>query len=142
MAEVYDDFQQGLSLLHSGDVHAAAVLLKRAVEAEPDKSSIREACGRALFASGQFAEALAEFQAVLEISPVNDYAHFAAGLSLGRLGRFEEALGHLKLAAVMKPGNETYERAIQGLEIRRSYRAEVRKRMEAARELRDRRSTG
>jgi hypothetical protein len=49
--DVYDLYQRGIALLQSGDYAAAAVPLKRARELEPDKASIREALGRALFHS-------------------------------------------------------------------------------------------
>ena len=42
---------RGRRLLEEGDCHAATVPLQRARELEPDKASIREALGRALFGS-------------------------------------------------------------------------------------------
>jgi tetratricopeptide (TPR) repeat protein len=112
MSAVYEWYQRGLALLDAGDVHAAATLLARAAEAEPEKGSIREALARAYFRARRFAAALDEFGAALEISPVNDYAHFGAGLCLGRLGRLPEAVGHLRLANIMRPGNKDYEGAL------------------------------
>ena len=49
--DVYELFQNGTRLLEEHDFHAAAVPLRRARELEPDKTSIREALGRALFGS-------------------------------------------------------------------------------------------
>jgi tetratricopeptide (TPR) repeat protein len=109
---VYEWYQRGLALLQTGDVHAAATLLERAVAVEPEKGSIREALARAYFRSRRFSAALGEFTVALEISPVNDYAHFGAGLCLGRLGRLHEAVGHLRMANVMRPGNDDYEGAL------------------------------
>ncbi len=138
MAEpVYEWFQQGMSLLRSGDAHAAATVLERALAAEPDKASVREALARAYYASDRFDDALEQFRVVLEMSPVNDYAIFGAGLCLGRLGRLDEAVGHLKMAAVMRPDNDDYSAAVRRWEIRRSYRADVRQRMDAARQRRE-----
>ena len=54
---------------------------------EPDKSSIREALGRAYFRSARFDEARDEFAAVVERYPVNDFAHFCLGRSLEKTGR-------------------------------------------------------
>ena len=54
---------------------------------EPDKSSIREALGRAYFRSARFEQAREEFAAVVERHPVNDYAHFCLGRSLEKTGR-------------------------------------------------------
>jgi tetratricopeptide (TPR) repeat protein len=112
MPPVYEWYQRGLTLLEAGDVHAAATVLARAAEAEPEKGSIREALARAYFRASRFNAALDEFAAALEISPANDYAHFGAGLCLGRLGRLNEAVGHLRMANVMRPGNDDYEAAL------------------------------
>jgi tetratricopeptide (TPR) repeat protein len=112
MALVYEWYQRGLALLSSGDAHAAATLLERAVDVEPEKASLREALARAYFASRQYHQALEQFIIALDMSPVNDYAHFGAGLCLGRLGRLDEACGHLKMATVMAPDNEDYENAL------------------------------
>ena len=78
----YDLFKKGSALLEAGDFAAAAIPLERARSIEPDKSSIREALGRAYFRSGRFEEAAEEFEAVVERHPVNDYAHFCLGRRL------------------------------------------------------------
>lgn len=116
MPPVYEWYQRGLTLLETGDVHAAATVLARAAEAEPEKGSIREALARAYYRAHRFSAALDEFGAALEISPANDYAHFGAGLCLGRLGRLNEAVGHLRMANVMRPGNDDYEAALSRYE--------------------------
>ena len=72
----YELFKKGSELLDRGDFNAAAIPLERARDLEPDKSSVREALGRAYFRSGQFQKAAVEFEAVVERHPVNDYAHF------------------------------------------------------------------
>ena len=89
--DVYELFQNGTRLLEGHDFHAAAVPLRRARDLEPDKTSIREALGRALFGSQRYAEAVAEFEAIVERAPTNDYALFCLGRSLQQLGRHEEA---------------------------------------------------
>lgn len=119
MTPVYEWYQRGLSLLARGDAHAAATVLERAVEAEPEKFSLRETLGRAYYTAGRYAAALEQFTRALEIDPVDDYAHFGAGLSLSRLGRFGEGLGHLKMAAVMRPDNDDYRQAVSRAELRR-----------------------
>ena len=48
MESVYDLFQRGTALLEGGNFHAAVVPLARARDLAPDKTSIREALGRAL----------------------------------------------------------------------------------------------
>ena len=116
MTDVYDWYQQGLALLAAGDSHAAATVLERAVDAEPDKGSLRECLGRAYYGSRRFGAALEQFTRALDIEPANDYAHFGAGLSLGKLGRLDRAVGHLKLAAVMRPQNDDYSSALRRFE--------------------------
>lgn len=137
MESVYEWYQRGMALLRNGDAHAAATVLERAAAAEPDKGSVREALARAYFSSGRYQDALDEFFSVLDLGPTNDYAHFGAGLCLSRLGRLDEAVGQLKLATAMHPASEDYRAALGRAELRRSYRADVRRRMDAARKRRD-----
>lgn len=108
MDDVYDLYQRGMSLLEDGHFHAATVPLARAADLEPDKTSIREALGRAYFRSRQFDEARAEFEAVVERAPTNDYALFCLGRSLLQLGRAAEARKPLTLAATMNPKRHDY----------------------------------
>ena len=105
----YELFQKGSDLLEKGDFMAASVPLERARDLEPDKSSIREALGRAYFRSARFAQAAEEFAAVLERYPVNDYAHFCLGRSLENSGRRAEARKHAALAACMRPDRKDYQ---------------------------------
>ena len=87
MDDVYDLYQRGMALLEDGHFHQATIPLAKARDLEPDKTSIREALGRAYFRSGGFEEARAEFEAVVERAPTNDYALFCLGRSLMMLGR-------------------------------------------------------
>ena len=84
---VYELYRRGSELLEAGDFDAATIPLERARRLEPDKSSIREALGRAYFRSARFAKAAEEFAAVVERYPVNDFAHFCLGRSLEKTGR-------------------------------------------------------
>ena len=105
---VYDLYQRGTRLLEDGDFHAATVPLGRAAEIEPDKTSIREAHGRALFRSQQYEQAAAEFEAVVDRAPTNDFALFCLGRSLQLLGRHREATHPLALAANLRPERGDY----------------------------------
>jgi Flp pilus assembly protein TadD len=89
--------------------------LSRAKLVEPEKGSIREALGRALFLSGRMARARREFAKAVQIEPVNDYAHFGLALACERTGQRTRAIAHLKLAVAMRPGVEHYERALARL---------------------------
>jgi tetratricopeptide (TPR) repeat protein len=105
---VYELFQRGSELLACGDFAAAAVPLSRARSLEPDKASIREALGRALFHSQRYREAAEELGALAAASPTDDYAHFCLGRSLQQLGRHREACGPLAIAACMRPERSEY----------------------------------
>jgi Flp pilus assembly protein TadD len=105
---VYELFTRGSQLLADGDAHAASVPLSRARDLAPDKASIREALGRALFKSQRYDEAAAEFEAVVELAPVNDYALFCLGRSLQLCGRHAEARHPLALASNLRPERVDY----------------------------------
>jgi len=108
MDDVYDLYQRGMALLEDGHFHQATIPLAKARDLEPDKTSIREALGRAYFRSGGFEEARAEFEAVVEHAPTNDYALFCLGRSLMMLGRDAEARKPLTLAVNMNPKRRDY----------------------------------
>jgi Flp pilus assembly protein TadD len=108
----YEAFQEGSRLLATASAHAAAVVLERARDLEPDQGSIREALGRAYFRSGRFSEARTEFARAVEIDPVNDYALFGLGLSLLREGDRDGARRPLKLAVAMRPDQPDYQAAL------------------------------
>jgi Flp pilus assembly protein TadD len=109
VADVYELFCNGKRLLEEGDFHAATVPLSRARELEPDKDSIREALGRALFRAQRYEEAAREFEAIVEHKPTDDYAQFCLGRSLQQLGRHAEAQGPLTLAATLQPQRADYQ---------------------------------
>ena len=105
---VYDLYRRGSELLENGDYSAAAIPLEQARQYEPDKTSIREALGRAYFRSGRYERARDEFAAVVERSPVNDFAHFCLGRSLAMTGNRTAARRHLRLAAGLRPDRADY----------------------------------
>ena len=104
----YELYTRGVELLENGDFAAAAVPLGKVAAREPEKSSVREAHGRALFRSRRFGEAAAEFEAVVEHAPTNDYALFCLGRSLQLQGRHAEARKPLALASCLRPEREDY----------------------------------
>jgi Flp pilus assembly protein TadD len=106
--ETYDLYRRGMSLLERGDYYAAAVPLGKAALREPEKSSVREALGRAYFRARRFREAATEFEAVVERYPVNDYAHFCLGRALALSGRSDRARRHLAIAANLRPERRDY----------------------------------
>jgi Flp pilus assembly protein TadD len=105
---LYSLYQRGMALLESGDFDQATVPLRKAARLAPDKTSIREALGRAYFRSRRFPEAAEEFEAVVERYPVNDYAHFCLGRALSLSGRPDRARRHLAIAANLRPERRDY----------------------------------
>ena len=110
MAEeaLYSLYRRGVELLEDGSFDAATVPLSEAARRAPEKSSIREALGRAYFRNRQFAEAATEFEAVVETHPVNDFAHFCLGRALSLTGETERARHHLALASNLRPERRDY----------------------------------
>src|SRR5205823_12176391 len=106
--DVYELFQRGTELLEAGHNHQATVPLSRARDLAPDKTSIREALGRALFRAQRYEQAAVEFQAVVDRAPTNDFALFCLGRSLQMLGRHAEARQPLAQPAGMQPGRHDY----------------------------------
>jgi Flp pilus assembly protein TadD len=108
MEDVYELFQRGTALLEAGHNHQATIPLSRARDLDPDKTSIREALGRALFRSARYEQASQEFQAVVDRAPTNDYALFCLGRSLQLMGRHAEARRPLALASTLRPERADY----------------------------------
>jgi tetratricopeptide (TPR) repeat protein len=108
MDSVYELYRRGCDLLDHGDYQAAIVPLTRARELEPDKASIREALGRALFHAQRYERAAAEFGALAAQSPTNDYALFCLGRAMQQLGRHREACHPLALACSLRPERSDY----------------------------------
>jgi Flp pilus assembly protein TadD len=103
---VYTLYSRGRQFLATGHPHQAVVVLERAAAREPDKGSIREALGRALYMTGRWQRARVEFAKAVDIDPVNHYAHFGLGLSCAKTGDRNSAVAHLKLAVAMAPLEE------------------------------------
>jgi len=105
---LYSLYMKGMSLLEAGDYEQASVPLRKAARLAPEKSSVREALGRALFRSRRFEEAVPEFEAVVERYPVNDFAHFCLGRALTLCGDRDRARRHLAIAANLRPERRDY----------------------------------
>ena len=105
---LYQLYRKGMSLLESGDFAQATVPLSKAARMAPEKSSIREALGRAYFHSRRYQEAAREFEAVVERYAVNDFAHFCLGRALTLSGRPDRARRHLAIAANLRPERDDY----------------------------------
>jgi Flp pilus assembly protein TadD len=113
--DVYDWYQRGVKLLQEGSPAAAAALLERAADAEPDSRSIREALARAQFNSRQYVEAASSFRQIVDANPAEDYAYFGLGLSLWRTGDIEGAQEPLAIAVAMRPDENHYVSALKSV---------------------------
>ena len=107
-AELYRLYRQGVELLEDGSFGEATVPLAEVARRAPEKTSVREALGRAYFRNRQFDEAVTEFEAVVESHPVNDFAHFCLGRALSLTGERERARHHLALASNLRPERSDY----------------------------------
>lgn len=104
----YRLYRRGVELLEDGSFGAATIPLAEAARRAPEKSSVREALGRAYFRNHQFAKAVTEFEAVVESHPVNDFAQFCLGRALSLSGEPERARHHLALASSLRPERNDY----------------------------------
>lgn len=104
----YTLYRRGIELLEDGDFVDAAEPLAEAARRAPEKSSVREALGRAYYRAGRFAQAAREFEAVIESHHVNDYAHFCLGRALSKTGELDRARHHLALASNLRPDRGDY----------------------------------
>jgi Flp pilus assembly protein TadD len=104
----YNLYRRGIELLEDGDFEEATAPLAEAARRAPEKSSVREALGRAYYRAGRFAQAAVEFEAVVETHHVNDYAHFCLGRALSMTGQKRRARHHLALASNLRPDRRDY----------------------------------
>ena len=111
----YDLFERGRRFLAHGHPHQAAMLLGRAKLLEPEKASIREALGRALYMAGRPRRARREFAKAVALNPSDDYAHFALALACERTGQRDRARGHARLAVALHPDVFEYQAALERL---------------------------
>ncbi|MGB7685773.1 MAG: tetratricopeptide repeat protein [Solirubrobacterales bacterium] len=106
--ETYTLYRRGIELLEDGDFEHATEPLAEAARRAPEKSSVREALGRAYYRAGRFAQAAVEFEAVIETHHADDYAHFCLGRALSKTGQKARARHHLALAANLRPDRRDY----------------------------------
>ena len=119
--EPHEWFRRSRDLLDRGDAGASLVLIDRVLDADPSSWAAREIRARALFDSQNFVAAAEEFERITLARPDDDYAHYGLGMSLWRLQRFPDAADHLALAAVMRPTDDRYVRALT--QVRATLRA-------------------
>lgn len=77
--------------LAQGDLHAAALNYRRAIELHPDFAEVHDSLGVILEKQGDLAGAAACFRRALELKPDLAEAHYNLGIVLDRQGQLEEA---------------------------------------------------
>jgi Flp pilus assembly protein TadD len=97
----YELLKRGESLLRSKNPAQAAVVLSRARSLEPEKTSIREALGRAYYNCGDYLRAADEFSYVIERYPTNHYAHYCLSRCAEMIGDEQLSRRHYSLAIAM-----------------------------------------
>ncbi|MCW2879998.1 MAG: hypothetical protein JWQ95_4098 [Sphaerisporangium sp.] len=111
--DVYEWFQRGVKLLKDGSPAAAAAILARAADAEPESRSIRETLARAQFNSRRYEDAADSFRWIVAANPTEDYAYFGLGMALWRTGDMEAAQEPLTIAVAMRPDLRDYVSALK-----------------------------
>jgi Flp pilus assembly protein TadD len=101
-------YRRGIELLEDGSFEEATEPLAEVAKREPEKSSVREALGRAYFRAHHYRDAATEFEAIVEKDPVDDYAHFCLGRALSKTGETKRARHHLALASNLRPDRRDY----------------------------------
>lgn len=96
----YELLKRGESFLRSRHPAQAAVVLERARRQEPERTSIREALGRAYYNSGRYEQAADEFRLVVDLYPTNGYAHYCLGRCGEKLGDELLTRRHFRLASL------------------------------------------
>lgn len=108
--DLYDAYRNGTELLARGDFHAAAIPLGQVREQAPEKASVREAYGRALFGAQRYREAAEEFEALVQRAPTDHHALFCLGRCMQKIGKHAEARAPLAQACLLAPGRKDYAR--------------------------------
>ena len=115
MSKTYYYYQKGKNCLQQKDLVRAIIYLEKAMKAEPEKASIREALAIASYNLGFYPMARDHFRKALEIDAANHFAYYGLGLSVAKLGKIEAARGQIRIAAVMDPDCQDYHNALQKL---------------------------
>lgn len=93
----------GLALAERGQLDAAIVEFRQALQLAPDNAPAHWHLGAALASQGAHVEATAHLARSVELDPANSQAHGDLGLMLARQGRLDEAVVHLERAIALDP---------------------------------------
>jgi tetratricopeptide (TPR) repeat protein len=91
------------ALVGLGEGERALAEVRRAVESEPDSSTVRGRYGKVLMDLGRFEEALREVDRAIELDPEYGLLHLNRAAVLNNLGRFKEALPSAQRGVELAP---------------------------------------
>jgi tetratricopeptide (TPR) repeat protein len=76
---------------------------KKTLEIDPDYAPAYLNWGGALYARGQYDDAIALYRKALNINPLSGSLHYSLSVTLDQMNRKEEAEAEMKLAAKIDP---------------------------------------
>lgn len=131
--EIIPYMEEGLMLLHEGQVEEAIPLLERAVEERPRYADYRYHLARAYHRADRIADAISALQKALEINPNYTMALNDLGILYGLVGEYDQAREQHRLAALsfsyrtteknpFAAQDEAIERFNQGIELHKAGR--------------------
>jgi TolB-like protein/Tfp pilus assembly protein PilF len=116
LAEAYASL--GLLRLNQGDLGAAELALRNAVDLNPNYSMAHMWLGIVLSRTEGPNAALAEYRLARETDPLHPTVNFNLAQMLGESGRYEEASAHLRESLAADPDNEKAYLAMSDLNLR------------------------
>jgi tetratricopeptide (TPR) repeat protein len=93
----------GLTLLRNADYRSELALWTDTVAKRPTNGRAHNNLGKAVFATGRPAEAVAHYQAAIRLQPAAPEPYYNLGLALARLNRSDEAINHYQAALRRQP---------------------------------------
>ena len=109
----------GLSLARRGQLDAAILEFRRALELAPESAGTHWHLGTALASRGEAAAATAHLARAVALDPSNGLAQSDLGSVLAAQGRLDEATVHFERAIELDPGSEHARRGLAFVQQRR-----------------------
>ncbi|MBN1298409.1 MAG: hypothetical protein JW997_01835 [Actinobacteria bacterium] len=113
----YELFMSGKEMAANHNYLQSLMFFEKACQIEPARGSIHEALAVSYYNCGFYKPSKKHFKIAIDIDPANDFSYYGLGLCLAKEGRFKTAIGNIKIAFAMKPGNQSYKRALKKYEF-------------------------
>ena len=98
-----DDFERGKELQAAGNLDAAVVAYRQAIEVDPTSFRAWNNLGTTFEELHDFDQAVECYQQALEINPTQSIVHYNLAHALHRMGRVPEAFGQYVMAVDLNP---------------------------------------